>query len=80
MAKLKKNIKRSGDMFDLLNNFFYAIGNPEVAKIRYAFEPIDICAYSWPILMDTACGDEKRLSAMKGASELEMNSGDDPFK
>ena len=60
--------------------FSYAIGNPEVAKTRYAFEPADIRAYSWPMLMDMASGDKKRFSAMKAVSELGMNSGDDPFK
>ena len=56
------------------------MGNPEVQKVRYAFNPKDICAFSWPSIMEMASFDKKRFAAMKGVSEYVMGLGDDPFK
>ncbi len=60
--------------------FSYAIGSLNLAKVRYAFNPQDIKAYSWPSLMEIASKDKQRFSIMKEVSEFGMGSGDDPFK
>ena len=56
------------------------MGNPEVRKVRYAFNPKDIRAFSWPSIMEMASSDKKRFAAMKEVSEYGMGLGDDPFK
>ena len=60
--------------------FCYSMGNPEVRKVRYAFNPKDIRAFSWPSIMEMASSDKKRFAAMKAVSEYGMGLGDDPFK
>ena len=60
--------------------FCYAIGNPEVPKVRYSFDPKEIRAFSWPSVMEMATSDKKRFAAMKEVSEYGMSVGDDPFK
>jgi len=60
--------------------FCYSIGNPEVPKVRYGFDPKEIRAFSWPSIMEMAVSDKKRFAAMKEVSEYGMSVGDDPFK
>ena len=60
--------------------FCYSIGNPEVSKVRYSFDPKEIRAFSWPSIMEMAVSDKKRFAAMKEVSEYGMSVGDDPFK
>ena len=61
-------------------SFCYSIGNSEIPKIRYAFDPKEIRAYSWASIMEMAATDKKRFAAMKEVSEHGMSLGDDPFK
>ena len=78
---MKKEYKARGRyVWFTEQQFSYCIGNPEIAKVRYAFNSRDIRAYSWPSLMELASKDKKRFNMMKELSEFGMGSGDDPFK
>ena len=50
--------------------FCYSMGNPEVQKVRYAFNSKDIRAFSWPSIMEMASSDKKRFAAMKAVRRI----------